>query len=57
MDDVVVPRGGHVVVPRGHVAVPRGQGVSGVARRLPAILVANKIDLVRRRLISFEGID
>jgi len=37
------------------LVVTRGYRRTCELRRLPVILVANKIDLVRRRIISFEG--
>ena len=38
------------------LVVSRGFRATADRRRLPVILVANKIDLVRRRIISLEGL-
>jgi len=45
--DEVLERLDDPLVPRGH---------TNQRRRLPTILVANKIDLVRCRVVSFEGL-
>jgi len=37
------------------MVVSLGFSANNERRRLPVILVANKIDLVRRRIISLEG--
>jgi len=45
-----------ILVCMDEVVISLKQGRTTEPRRLPVILVANKIDLVRRRVISFEGL-